>query len=34
MRAFAYERPTHLDDAVALLAEHGRTRARSPAGPT
>jgi carbon-monoxide dehydrogenase medium subunit len=23
MRAFAYERPTRLDDAVALLAEHG-----------
>jgi len=23
MRAFAYERPTHLDDAIALLAEHG-----------
>jgi CO/xanthine dehydrogenase FAD-binding subunit len=23
MRAFAYERPTHLDDAVKLLAEHG-----------
>ncbi len=23
MRAFAYERPTHLADAVALLAEHG-----------
>jgi carbon-monoxide dehydrogenase medium subunit len=23
MRAFAYERPAHLDDAVALLAEHG-----------
>ena len=23
MRAFAYERPTRLDDAIALLAEHG-----------
>ena len=23
MRAFAYERPSRLDDAVALLAEHG-----------
>ena len=23
MRAFAYERPAHLDDALALLAEHG-----------
>lgn len=23
MRAFAYERPAHLDDAVALLAKHG-----------
>src|SRR3970040_2870358 len=23
MRAFAYERPAHLDDALALLSEHG-----------
>ena len=34
MRAFAYERPTRLDDAVALLAEHGPRRACSPAAPT
>lgn len=33
MRAFAYERPTHLDDAVALLAEHG-PEARLLAGGT
>ena len=33
MRAFAYERPTHLDDAVALLAEHG-PEARPLAGGT
>ena len=33
MRAFAYERPTHLDDAVALLAERG-TEARPLAGGT
>lgn len=33
MRAFAYERPAHLDDAVALLAEHGR-EARLLAGGT
>ncbi len=33
MRAFAYERPTHLDDAVALLGEHG-PEARPLAGGT
>jgi aerobic carbon-monoxide dehydrogenase medium subunit len=33
MRAFAYERPSHLDDAVALLTEHG-TDARLLAGGT
>lgn len=33
MRAFAYERPTRLDDAIALLAEHGRD-ARLLAGGT
>jgi carbon-monoxide dehydrogenase medium subunit len=33
MRAFAYERPTHLDDVVALLAEHGPD-ARPLAGGT
>ena len=33
MRAFAYERPTRLDDAVALLAEHG-PEARPLAGGT
>lgn len=33
MRAFAYERPTSLDDAVALLAEHG-PEARLLAGGT
>jgi CO/xanthine dehydrogenase FAD-binding subunit len=33
MRAFAYERPTHLDAAVALLAEHG-PEARPLAGGT
>ena len=33
MRAFAYERPTHLDDAIALLAEHGPD-ARPLAGGT
>ena len=33
MRAFAYERPTHLDAAVALLDEHG-TDARLLAGGT
>ncbi|MDH4141797.1 MAG: xanthine dehydrogenase family protein subunit M [Chloroflexota bacterium] len=33
MRAFAYERPTDLDEAVALLAEHG-PRARVLAGGT
>jgi carbon-monoxide dehydrogenase medium subunit len=33
MRAFAYERPTHLDDAVALLDEHG-PEARPLAGGT
>lgn len=33
MRAFAYERPTRLDDAVALLAEHG-PEARLLAGGT
>jgi carbon-monoxide dehydrogenase medium subunit len=33
MRAFAYERPTHLDDAVALLDEHG-PEARLLAGGT
>lgn len=33
MRAFAYERPTHLDAAVALLAEHG-PEARLLAGGT
>jgi carbon-monoxide dehydrogenase medium subunit len=33
MRAFAYERPTHLDDVVALLDEHGQ-EARLLAGGT
>jgi CO/xanthine dehydrogenase FAD-binding subunit len=33
MRAFAYERPTHLDDAVALFAERG-PEARPLAGGT
>jgi CO/xanthine dehydrogenase FAD-binding subunit len=33
MRAFAYERPTHLDAAVAILAEHGPD-ARPLAGGT
>jgi CO/xanthine dehydrogenase FAD-binding subunit len=33
MRAFAYERPTHLGDAIALLAEHGPA-ARLLAGGT
>jgi CO/xanthine dehydrogenase FAD-binding subunit len=33
MRAFAYERPTHLDDAVAMLGEHG-PEARLLAGGT
>src|SRR5690349_15868122 len=33
MRAFAYERPTSLADAVALLAEHG-PNARPLAGGT
>src|SRR6476661_3895469 len=33
MRAFAYERPTHLDDAVALLAQRG-PEARPLAGGT
>jgi len=33
MRAFAYERPTRLDDALALLAEHG-LEARPLAGGT
>ena len=33
MRAFAYERPTSLDDAIALLAEHG-SDARPLAGGT
>jgi carbon-monoxide dehydrogenase medium subunit len=33
MRAFAYERPTRLDDAVALLADHG-PEARLLAGGT
>ena len=33
MRAFAYERPTRIDDAIALLAEHG-TDARPLAGGT
>jgi CO/xanthine dehydrogenase FAD-binding subunit len=33
MRAFAYERPTHLDDAVELLVEHG-PNARLLAGGT
>jgi carbon-monoxide dehydrogenase medium subunit len=33
MRAFAYERPSHIDDAVALLARHG-TDARLLAGGT
>ena len=34
MRAFSYERPAHLDDAVALLAEHGPEGARLLAGGT
>jgi CO/xanthine dehydrogenase FAD-binding subunit len=34
MRPFAYERPAHLDDAVALLAEHGPDAARVLAGGT
>ena len=33
MRAFEYERPTHLDDALALLVEHG-TEVRPLAGGT
>jgi CO/xanthine dehydrogenase FAD-binding subunit len=33
MRAFSYERPSHLDDAVALLAEHG-AEARPLSGGT
>jgi carbon-monoxide dehydrogenase medium subunit len=33
MRAFAYERPTHLEDAVALLGKHG-AEARLLAGGT
>jgi len=33
MRAFSYERPGHLDDAVALLAEHG-AEARPLSGGT
>jgi carbon-monoxide dehydrogenase medium subunit len=33
MRAFAYERPSHLEDAVALFAEHG-PEARPLAGGT
>jgi len=34
MRAFSYERPAHLDDAVALLAELGPDGARVLAGGT
>src|SRR5690349_9390653 len=34
MRAFSYERPAHLDDAVALLAERGPDEARALAGGT
>jgi carbon-monoxide dehydrogenase medium subunit len=34
MRAFSYERPAHLDDAVGLLAEHGPDGARLLAGGT
>src|SRR4029453_1821032 len=34
MRAFTYERPAHLDDAVALLAAHGPDGARMLAGGT
>ena len=35
MRPFAYERPTRLDEAVALLADGAARRARrSPAGRT
>jgi CO/xanthine dehydrogenase FAD-binding subunit len=34
MRPFSYERPTRLDDAVALLAEHGPEGARPLAGGT
>lgn len=34
MRAFSYERPAHLDDAVALLAAHGSDGARVLAGGT
>ena len=34
MRAFSYERPAHLDDAVALLAAHGPDGARVLAGGT
>jgi CO/xanthine dehydrogenase FAD-binding subunit len=34
MRAFSYERPAHLDDAVALLAELGPDGARLLAGGT
>ena len=33
MRAFAYERPSHLDDAIRLLVDHGRD-ARPLAGGT
>jgi CO/xanthine dehydrogenase FAD-binding subunit len=33
MRAFSYERPSHLEDAVALLAEHG-SEARPLSGGT
>jgi CO/xanthine dehydrogenase FAD-binding subunit len=34
MRAFSYERPAHLDDAVAVLAAHGPDGARVLAGGT
>jgi carbon-monoxide dehydrogenase medium subunit len=34
MRAFTYERPAHLDDAVALLAAHGPDGVRMLAGGT
>ena len=33
MRAFAYEQPAHLDDAVALLAEHGPDGVRARKAP-